>query len=166
MIETTYLPSARILALAAFVAFVPVVVTFAVAPGVWWAEYPGMLFHLSMFFLVPWLPAPAWAKAAGYGWLIIDTTVGAMALNGVPREIVMPMRLGGHIFAGIWILTTSLSGSISMRLIGCIAGIWLSAFTFAARFVPLPVLAPASLLVLVWLAIIAWQEGSTVQAKQ
>jgi hypothetical protein len=49
-------------------------------------EYLGMLFqprhekkHLSM-------PAPAWSKAAGYGWLIIDTTVGAMALNGVPRE--------------------------------------------------------------------------------
>jgi hypothetical protein len=79
MIETTYLPSARLLALAAFVSLVLFVVTFAVAHGVWWAEYPGVLFHLSIFFLVPWLPAPAWAKAAGYGRLIIDTTVGAMA---------------------------------------------------------------------------------------
>jgi hypothetical protein len=161
MIQATYLPSARILTLAALVCVAPVVATFWVAPGVWWAEYPGMLFHLSIFFLVPRLPAPVWAKAAGYGWAIIDTTVGAMVLNGVPREIAMPTRLGGHIFAGIWILGTSLSGSTSIRLIGCIAGIWVSAFTFVARFVPQAMLRPASLLVLVWLAVIAWQDGST-----
>jgi hypothetical protein len=42
MIETTYLPSARILALPAFVCVVPFLVIFAVARGVWWAEYLGV----------------------------------------------------------------------------------------------------------------------------
>ena len=87
MIDATYLPSARTLTLAALVCVAPVVATFWVAPAVWWAEYPGMLFHLCIFFLVARLLAPAWAKAAGYGCAIIDTIVGAMVLNGVPREL-------------------------------------------------------------------------------
>jgi hypothetical protein len=166
MIEANHFPSARLLSLVALVCVAPVIATFWVAPGVWWAEYPGILFHLSIFFLVSRLPASAWAKAAGYGWTIIDTTVGAMVLNGLPREIAMSTRLGGHIFAGIWILGTSLSGSTSIRLIGCIAGVWVSAFTLVASFVPQAMLRPASLLVLVWLAVIAWQDGSTGRPSQ
>lgn len=161
MSETTHLPSARTLALVAFVCFAIVVASFAVAPGVWWSDYPGIVFHLAIFLLVPWLPAPQWAKASGYGWAIIDTAVGAMTLNGVPMEIAMPLRLGGHVFAGIWIAAASLSGSAPMKVIGCMAGAWLMVFTFTARFVPPIALMPSSILVLAWLAIIAWQDGNT-----
>ena len=50
----------------------PVVASFRFAPGIWWAEYVGILYHLAMFLLVFKLPAPEWAKAAGYGWLLLD----------------------------------------------------------------------------------------------
>src|SRR6266567_220686 len=41
--------------------------------------------HLLLFPVVAALPAPRWAKAAGYGWLVIDISTDIMGLNGVPQ---------------------------------------------------------------------------------
>ncbi len=152
--------SPRVFAIMAIAFFAPVAVTFAVAPGVWWADYPGILFHLAVFLLVPRLPAPEWAKAAGCGWLVLDVTTSVLTLNNVPHNVADPFRLGGHIFAGIWIATASISGSVPIKLFGLITGLWLFAFSFVSPFVPMTLLAPASLSMLVWLGVIAWQNGS------
>lgn len=160
MTETAFLPPPRIVALAAIIFFVPVAVSFAIAPNIWWQDYLGMLFHISLFLLVPWLPAPGWAKAAGYGWLVVDVVSGALSINAVSDTIAQPIRLGGHIFAGIWIVTASQSGSLPVRIVGTIAGVWLFAFTFFSPVLPMARLGPASMMVLIWLAIIAWQNGS------
>lgn len=162
MSETAFLPSPRILALAAIAFFAPVAVSFAVAPNAWWADYLGIFFHISLFLLVPWLPAPSWAKAAGYGWLVIDVTAGVLSINSVSDTIAQPVRLGGHVFAGIWILTASLSGSTPVKVVGVIAGLWLFGFTFVSAYFPIAALGPASIMVLIWLAIIAWQNGGNV----
>ena len=150
---------ARATALAAIACFVPVIYTFATGPA-FWADYPGILFHLFIFVLVSRLPAPEWVKMAGYGWLVIDTVVGAMTLNGVGHDIFMPMRLGGHIFAGIWIVGTSLRGAPVMKWVGLVTGVWLSGYTFIAPFAPMEVLYPASMLVVVWLGIVAYLGGN------
>lgn len=160
MTYNSLLPSARTSAIAAMLMFAPVAIMLIFLPRNWWADYPGILFHLAIFLLVTRLPAPEWAKAAGYGWLLLDVTVGVMSLNGVPLEIAFPIRLGGHIFAGIWIVNVSLLGSTPVKVTGLIAGIWLFAFTFVSPFFSAKALAPASILILVWLVIIAWQNGS------
>lgn len=153
--------SVRSIAIAAFLFFLPVVISIIVAPGAAWGRnYPGILFHLALFLLVAKLEAPEWARAAGYGWLVLDVMTAVLTLNGVPHEIYDFVRLGGHIFGGIWIATASLSGSRPVKVIGLIAGIWLAAFTFVSPFLPLTVLGPTSPLILAWLAIIAWQDGS------
>ena len=152
--------STRVVALAAVAFFVPVMVSFAVAPGVWWVNYPGILFHLALFLLVPKLDAPDWAKAAGYGWLVLDVQAGVMGMNGVPHAIFDYVRLGGHIFAGMWIVTASLPGSVPVKVSGIISGAWLSLFSFVSPFFPLSALGPASLLVVVWLGFIAAQNGT------
>ncbi len=157
--------SARAAAFAACVFFAPVAVTFAVAPGVWWADYPGILFHLALFLLVPSLPAPGWAKAAGYGWLVADVITGVLTLNSVPHEIADPVRLGGHIFAGLWIVTASLPGSWPVRVLGVITGVMLFGYTFVSPFLPIEVIAPASISMLLWLGVIAWQDGSERPAQ-
>jgi hypothetical protein len=159
--------SPRAAAIAAFVCFAPVVVTFAVAPGVRWAEYPGIFFHLSVFLLVPSLKAPDWARTAGYGWLLLDVTAGVLAIRSVPHEVSEAVRLGAHIFAGIWIVMASLSASLPMKLIGVPMGLWLSGYTFVSMFLPMSALAPASLLMLAWLALIAWRnEGNCVPRQR
>lgn len=153
--------SPRTAAIAAFAFFVPVAVSFAVAPGVWWSDYCGIFFHLAMFLLVPSLPAPAWARAAGYGWLMLDVMTGVLTLNGVAHEIATPIRLGGHIFAGVWIVSASISGWWPMKVVGVLAGVWLFGFTLVSPFAPMEWLAPASILLLIWLGLIAWRNGST-----
>ncbi len=158
--------SPRLIAAAALLFFAPVVVSFAVAPGAAWVRnYPGIFFHLAIFLLVAKLEAPEWAKAAGYGWLVLDVMTGVLTLNGVPYEIYNFVRLGGHIFGGIWIATASLSGSRPMMIVGVITGVYLSAYTFVSPFVSMKVLGPNAILVLVWLAIIAWQNGSKPQPR-
>jgi hypothetical protein len=112
-----------------------------------------------MFLLVLKLPAPEWARAAGYGWLLLDVVAGALMINHVPRAIAGNVRLGGHIFAGIWIVMASLQGSPAAKLAALPAGLFLFAYTFASPFLPPAWLRPASIFVLVWLGIIARQNG-------
>jgi hypothetical protein len=158
--------SIRVIAIAALLFFAPVMVSFFVAPSAGWVRnYPGILFHLALFLLVAKLEAPEWARAAGYGWLVLDVMTAVLTLNGVPLEIYTYVRLGGHIFGGIWIATASLSGSRPVKIVGLITGVYLSGFTFVATFLPIQVLGPNAILVLVWLAIIAWQNGSKAPTR-
>ena len=151
--------SPRALAIAALLFFVPVVISFVVAPGRWWINYPGILFHLSLFLLVSKLEAPEWARAAGYGWLLLDVTSGVMTMGNVAHDIAYFERYGGHIFAGIWMVTVSLPGSRGVQIAGVLAGVLLFLYSFVARFVPLVALSATSPLFLIWLGLIAWQNG-------
>lgn len=150
----------RLFSMAALLCFFPVVISFAVAPGAWWVDYPGILFHLAMFMLVAKLDAPDWAKAAGYGWLFLDVTTGVLTLNHVPRDLAINVRLGGHIFAGIWIATVSLSGSRLIRIVGVLMSALLFGYTFLSPFLPLKALSATSFLYLIWLATISVQNGT------
>lgn len=166
MIDPARSLSTRQIAVAAFIFFAPVIISFAVAPGAAWVRnYPGILFHLALFLLVSRLEAPEWAKAAGYGWLVLDVMTAVLTLNGVPHEVYDFVRLGGHIFGGIWIATASLSGSRPVQIVGVVTGLYLSGFTFVSPFLPLGALTPTSPLTLVWLAIIAWQDGSKARSR-
>ncbi|WP_078741857.1 hypothetical protein [Pseudomonas fluorescens] len=156
---STFLPSARTCAIVAILMFAPVVASYVWHTNREWLDYPGIFFHLAIFLLVPRLPAPDWARAAGYGWLVLDVTVGVMTLNHVPAEIAMPIRLGGHIFAGIWIVNVSLLAIRPIKLTGFIAGAWLFSYSFVSPFVPKTALAPTALMMLLWLGLIAWHNG-------
>ncbi len=151
--------SPRVPALAALLFFIPVVVSFAVAPGMWWINYPGILFHLAIFLLVSKLDAPEWARAAGYGWILLDVTTGVMTMGNVAHNIAYFERYGGHIFAGIWFVTVSLPGSRAVRITGVLAGALLFSYSFVTRFVPAVALSATSPLILIWLGLVAWQNG-------
>jgi hypothetical protein len=53
----------RTLAVIVIVLFMPALVSFAVAPGIVAIEYPGILFHLAILFLISRMDAPGWGKA-------------------------------------------------------------------------------------------------------
>ena len=82
-----------------------------------------------------------------------------LRINLVQPAIAQHVRLGGHIFAGIWIVMASLQGSLAAKLVGLPAGAILFAYSFASPFLPTVWLSPASILILAWLAILAWQNG-------
>lgn len=148
--------STRAVALIPILLFLPPVASFFVDPGATWAEYFGVLFHLSLLLLVSRLRAPEWGRAAGYGWLTIDVLVGVLKINALPDDLTDAMRLGGHVMAGTWILAASwCASSWPVRIVGSITGIWLAGYTFVAEILPSGSLTPASLLIILWFALIA-----------
>jgi hypothetical protein len=151
--------SFRSVALAAIAFWIPVMLSFRFAPGAIWAEYPGIVYHLLMYILVAKLPSPEWARAAGYGWLTLDIMTGVLVLNRVPRAIADPVRLGSHIFGGLWFIMVSLCGSLPIKIVGVLAGALLFGYTFVSPFLSTVWLSPASVLVLAWLWILAWRNG-------
>ncbi|MCS7479942.1 hypothetical protein ACFFQW_45010 [Umezawaea endophytica] len=147
----------RTLALLPLVLFLPVVVSFAVDPGALWPEYIGVLFHLSVLFLVSRMDAPPWGRAAGFGWITVDILAGVLAINEVHSDLVLAVRLGGHVLAGVWIITVSvLARTWPIRVVGTITGLWLSAYSFVGNILPTTALAPASVLTLVWYGLLAF----------
>jgi hypothetical protein len=105
---------------------------------------------------VPLLNAPAWARAAGYGWLAIDVLAGSLLINNVPHDIADPVRLGGHILGGLWVAVASFHvPSPAIRLPGMVAGTWLGGYTFVATIAPEGALGPAGILFTIWLILLA-----------
>jgi hypothetical protein len=148
--------SFRSIVILPLVLFLPPVASFIVDPGARWAEYPGVLFHLAMLFLISRMDAPLWAKAAGFGWITVDVLAGALLINEVPAELADPIRLGGHILAGLWIVTAALVHRVAaVRILGAVTGTWLGGYTFVAPFVPAGLLGPAAGLLIVWLILLA-----------
>jgi hypothetical protein len=150
----------RMPALAAFLCFAPVLASFAMAPGATWPEYPGIFYHLAMFLLVASLKAPEGARMAGYGWVLLDVAVGVLRIHHVPHEIADPLRFAAHIFAGIWVAMASMAGTRSVKVVGVIAGVWLASYTLVSPFLPTTFLAPCSVAMMTWLALIALQNGT------
>ncbi|QBS39302.1 hypothetical protein [Nocardia sp. CS682] len=150
------LVSLRTSAILPIVFFLPPLVSFAVAPGAVWAEYPGILFHLAILVLIARLDAPEWARAAGYGWIVIDVVTGVLVINEVPEDITWPIRLGGHVLAGVWMIAASLlAESKAVRVVGVVVGSWLALYSFGSHYLPRPFLYPASILTVVWLGLLA-----------
>ncbi|MGI8588222.1 MAG: hypothetical protein ACR2M0_11130 [Chloroflexia bacterium] len=114
----------------------------------------GVAPHLLLFPVIAALPAPPWARAAGFGWLVLDMTTGIMALNGVAAAIFIAMRYGGHVSAGVWIAAASWQAKGATRIVGLLTALDLAGYSFAAPFVPMYVLYPAELLLALWLLLI------------
>ncbi len=124
----------------------------------------GVIFHMLMIFVVNRLPAPQWAKAAGYCWVALDITSGAMSLNNIPPDIALSVRLGGHVLAAMWIVSSSLLRKpLIIKTLGIVEGLWLALYTFFGSVLPISVLMPASILIVVWLVILGYKYPTTPQ---
>jgi len=159
--------SFRTIAILPIVLFIPTLILGVALPGSKIGAALGMLFHLSVLFVVSRMPAPAWARAAGFAWLALDITSGAMTLNDVPYDIAFPVRLGGHVLAGTWIMTVSLlCKPRSVRFLGVVVGLWLALYTFFGSALPVILLAPPGTLVVIWFGLLAWNYKITPTVAQ
>jgi hypothetical protein len=115
----------------------------------------GVAEHLLLFPVVATLPAPRWARAAGYGWLVIDMATDIMQLNGIDKSTYLSLRYGGHISAALWIASASWQAKGAMRIVGWLLALDLFIYSFLA-FIPLTfvVLFPSLVLLPVWLVLV------------
>jgi hypothetical protein len=120
----------------------------------------GILPHLLLFPVVAALPAPGWARAAGWSWLAIDMATDIMGLNGVPAAIYLPLKYGGHLSAALWIATASAQAPRGLRIAGLLLALDLAAYSFLAPFVPVLPLLPSLVLLPLWF----WLVGRRLAA--
>jgi hypothetical protein len=109
--------------------------------------------HLLLFPIIAALPAPRWAKSAGYGWLVVDMATDIMALQGVPPTIYLPLRYGGHISAALWAASAALQAKGAVRIVGVLYALDLALYSYlphGAFFV----LLPSAVLLPLWLVLL------------
>jgi hypothetical protein len=128
----------------------------------------GLLCHLILFPIIAALPAPAWAQAAGYGWLIIDVALNVAAWNLAALGIGSSdlhlvnatfdsLRQGIHVSASIWIAAASWRTPTRIRPIGVAVALFLTATALAGLWLPVWFVYPGYLLLVVWLALVGRQ---------
>lgn len=108
-------------------------------------------FHVVLFPVVAALPSADWARAAGYGWLVLDIAANIMYINNVDEQTTTALRYGAHIPAALWIITASLKGNRFMRVTGILQAVIMGSYSFIAPWAPMWVLYPAMLLLIIWL---------------
>ncbi len=63
--------------------------------------------HLILFPVIAVLPVPRWARAVGYGWLVLDIATHVMQLNGAAKLTYLSLRYEANIAAALWIASAS-----------------------------------------------------------
>jgi hypothetical protein len=119
--------------------------------------------HLILFPVVAALPAPPWARAAGYGWLVIDITTDIMALQGVADMIYLPMRYGGHIAAALWIATASWQAKGATRIVGLLLALVLGGYSLIPQG-PIGMLIASGPLLPLWFALVGRLLAFNIEA--
>ena len=120
-------------------------------------ETAGVIFHILLLPIVAILLAPEWVKAAGYAWLAIDVIVGVAAINGLPETTAWPLRLGGHVLAGIWIFFSSLNVTpLWFSEVGIVLALNLGGYSIAAPWASKRFLLPSGILMVGWLLAIGF----------
>jgi hypothetical protein len=119
-------------------------------PG-WITPLLGISSHAALFPLVGALPSPAWARSAGFGWLIVDVVANSMELHAGEDRSSTSIRYGGHILAGMWIAASSVHSGGLLAWLGVPLGAWLVLHALLASQLPEWALAPAMPLLIIWL---------------
>ncbi len=114
----------------------------------------GIAPHLLLFVVVAVLPAPQWAKAAGYGWLVIDMATDIMALDGVAQLTAFSLKYGGHLSAALWIATSAWRAGGAMRIVGLLLALDLASYSFISSFAPVWPLLPSIVLLPLWFVLV------------
>lgn len=113
----------------------------------------GVASHLVLLPVVAELPAPAWARAAGYSWIAIDVMLNVATVNGAGQALVAPLRLGGHVPAALWIAMAASGATGATRGVGLLLAALLAGHAFANPWAPAWLIFIPFLLIPLWLAL-------------
>lgn len=104
--------------------------------------------HLVVFPVVGALPAPWWARAAAYIWLVLDMGTDLLQLGGAPKSLYLVIRLGVNLLAALWIASASLRTRGGMRWLGVFVATDFACYSFVGLLSPLAFLIALPSLVL------------------
>jgi len=101
------------------------------------ARLIGISYHLLMLPAVAALPAPDWAKAAGFAWMLADVVLDGAAFVGLPNGTGDSLRQGVHVLSAVWVLAAGWTGGVGLAVVGTLLGIvFLARFVLSSRATP------------------------------
>ena len=119
--------------------------------------------HLVVFPVVATLPAPNWARAAGYIWLVVDMGTDLAQLGGAPKSAYLVVRLAVNVLAALWIGWAAWRARGATRGVGVFVALDTAAYSalglfFSWAFV---VTLPSLILLPVWFALVGRRLART-----
>lgn len=159
--ESRLPPTARTAGLVGAAGLAAVSVAIGIRPQARWLDPAGIVTHLALLPFAAALPAPAWGRALGYGWLAADTAISVASLNGAGQRATTQARFGGHVVAATWIVSAAQRADRGwVRVLGYAAGLTLGGHSLVAPVTRRPVLLIASGPLLV-----AWLTASALTSR-
>jgi len=110
--------------------------------------------HLVLFPVVAALPAPSWARAAGYAWLAFDSILNVATINGADPILVAALRLGGHPLAALWIASASAQAAGPVQPVGLALGLLLAVHAVSSPWIPMWVIFVPFMMIPLWLVLV------------
>ena len=161
-----------ILAYTAALLFLALFISEALQTPYWVSPVFGLFSHLIVFPIIALWPAPNWARAAGYGWLIIDVTTNVAAWNLATMGLTSSnlqlttilfesIRQGIHVNASIWIAAASWNAHGAIRLTGLLVAFFLTITALAGPWLPVWFVYPGFVLLVVWLTLLGRRLNSS-----
>lgn len=152
-LEQDHLPPLSTLAAISFSLLVLSTPFFAFTSGVgqYLREYLGLVWHLSMFFLIHKLPVPEWGRKAGTDWIVLDVLAGLLYLNnlyGITGDLTLGIatvsltlpnvtRYAAHIFEGLWLISSAFTTkNRAIKVCGVAGGCLLAGYSLVCPFAP------------------------------
>jgi len=130
----------------------------------------GLIFHLAMLPVIAALPAPAWAKASGFTWVVADNMLVMLTFYNAGSEIVQPLRMGVHLATATWILGASWNQTGAFRWIGLLVVLAMAGISLIGPFLGSNGILQASglgaLLLIVWTVMAGVRLGKSDAVSQ
>ncbi|MFC9916831.1 hypothetical protein [Agromyces binzhouensis] len=121
--------------------------------------FAGLAFHFALLPVISALPAPAWATASGYVWVVVDNMILMLTLYSTSAEIINPLRWGIHLAAATWFFGASLRQSGVSQWVGFIVALGMAGASLGGGFTEsaLLLLRVSGPLVVLWLILVGIQ---------
>lgn len=121
-----------------------------------------LIFHLAMLPVIAALPAPTWAKASGFTWVVVDNMLVLLSFYSAGGEIVTPLRMGVHLATATWIFGASMAHVGAFRWVGFLTVLAMAGVSLIGPFLGSAVTqasGPGALLLIVWIVMAGNQLG-------
>jgi len=115
--------------------------------------------HLVLLPVVAATGSASWSRACGYAWIAIDVMLNVAGINGAALPSVMPLRLGGHVLAAVWIADAALAAGALVQPVGLILAALLGFHALAAPWIPEWVLFIPFAMIPLWLVLLGRALG-------
>jgi hypothetical protein len=96
----------------------------------------GVTSHLVLLPVVAASGSTSWTRACGYSWIAIDVMLNVAGINGAALPTLMPLRLGGHVLAALWIGDAALASGGAAAAVGMILAVLLGGHAVTAPWIP------------------------------